>query len=469
MSIINIILLYFLPIIGFLFALFLLIQLPREQRSPSTTIAWVLAILFLPYLGVPLYLLFGGRKVRRVLKRKKNLQPMQNFDTTAATAALNTFFSPPFTFPSQIGCDPTLILNGSEALQQLINVLTGARTNIYIMTFILGNDHTGKKILAILTEKARQGVDVCLLMDALGSIKISQGFMNEFKEAGGKYAFFMPMLRLPLLRGRANLRNHRKMVLIDNTIAIIGGMNLSKDYMDINNDRLWKDLSILLHGPVVGDLLTIFNNDWTFSSKFPVTHANLNECSNLPQPNSIPPDSTALVQLVPSGPDVEDDPLHDAVLSAIFSAQKKVWIVTPYFMPDEMIIKALCIAVRRSIDVTIIVPHQSNHRLADFVRYSYLRHLQDNGVAIVQYLHGMIHGKVIIVDDTLSIVGSMNMDMRSFFLNYEIALFIHSEKLTRQLAQWIDMLRSNALHGVKPASVFIESVQGIARLLAPLL
>jgi cardiolipin synthase len=275
--------------------------------------------------------------------------------------------------------------------------------------------------------------------------------------AGGQYAFFMPMMHLPF-RGRANLRNHRKIAIADGAQAMMGGMNISRDYLGPTaNARRWHDLSFTIKGPVLGDLCSVFNSDWQFAAK-----------RNDQQPcRPVFAEASVKLELVPSGPDVAGDPLYESVLTALFKARRRVWIVTPYFIPDEMLLKAICIAAKRGIDVRIVVPLVSNHPLADLVRRSYLREAQESGAKICNFTPGMMHGKVILVDEALAIVGSMNMDMRSFFLNYEVALFIYSEKMVQELDGWITNILGQSVLGIKKANMALAFIEGIARLLAP--
>jgi len=365
-------------------------------------------------------------------------------------------------FPPRDGNRLQLLLTGEDAYSHLMQSIAAARTSIYSTTFILGSDDTGKAIIESLAGKAREGLEVFLLLDALGSSGITERFLSDFRTAGGRYAFFMPMLHVPF-RGRANLRNHRKMVLIDGRLAIIGGMNLAGEYLgDIPDSTRWHDLSLAVRGPVVDDLMAVFQSDWKFATKEDVPlHG-----EKYPTEER---DDTTTLQLVPSGPDVAGDPLYDTVLTSLFTARQRIWIVTPYFIPDEMLVKALCIAAHRAVDVRIVVPRTSNHRLADLVRRNYLRQIQESGAQVYQFAPGMLHGKVILIDESPAIVGSMNMDMRSFFLNYEIALFIHSKSIVAQLESWIGGLMKESDTGIKGASVFMDYAGGLTRLLAPLL
>jgi cardiolipin synthase A/B len=454
----------FLTILGFVLALLFLVQILREQRrSPSSVMAWLLAIFLVPYIGVPLYIIFGGRKMQRMTMKKPGL-----FNHSQNISGANHAHREPVSrlvssgFPRREYNHVTVLPTGADAFRTLIQTIEHARQSIYITTFIFGNDVTGQAILNALTRKAREGVEVCLLLDALGSWKISERILAKFQAAGGKYAFFMPMIHIPF-RGRANLRNHRKIVLIDQTLAIVGGMNLAQEYMGaINHAQQWHDLSIMAEGPIVSDLDTVFRSDWTFAAKEALR-------VRPEQPIVAEYDDPVALQVVPSGPDVAGDPMYDTIVTALFSAQQRIWIVTPYFIPDDVLVKALCIAARRHVDVRIVIPLVSNHRLADFIRQSYVRQIQDAGAKIFQLTPGMVHGKVILIDDSFGIIGSMNMDMRSFFLDYEIALFIESKEAIPLLDCWVRGVMAHCTIGVKAVSGMVEFFEGIGRLFAPLL
>jgi len=364
-------------------------------------------------------------------------------------------------FPLRPGNDIVLLSTGEQAYTALLKLINEAEKNIEVATFILGDDETGAAILEVLTRQAAAGLRVRLLLDALGSFRISEKKLAAFLANGGEYAFFMPMRHLPF-RGRANLRNHRKIVIVDNQTAIVGGMNIAHEYMGKTNDsHRWQDLSLIVKGPVLADLIQVFRSDWQFAAQQSLPESDL--------PVLVETGDRTPVQLMPSGPDIVGDPLYESIITAFFKARRRVWIVTPYFIPDEMMLKALGITARRGIDVRIVVPRVSNHRLADLVRRSYLRQLQESGAKVYNYTPGMVHAKVILIDDELSILGSMNMDSRSFFLNYEIVLFLYNENLVRELEVWILDLISHSFTGVKNVNLFISFWEEVARLMAPLL
>lgn len=449
-------LLHLLSLVGFFLAFILMVHQSRESRPPSSTTAWLLAILLIPYLGVPAYLIFGGRKFKRLSGNKPDLTARPTASGTIDIEKL---------FPQRSGHEITMLSHGEEAFNTLLQLIEKAEKNIEITTFILGRDETGAAVLEALTRQLGQGVRVRLLLDALGSFRISKKRLAPFLAAGGQCAFFMPMLHLPF-RGRANLRNHRKMVIVDNQTAMVGGMNLAREYMGRpGRESTWRDLSFLVKGPVLTDLIKVFNSDWRFAAK---QKSKINDYA-IPKIAPLKGQQQIAIQLLPSGPDITGDPLYEKVISAIFKARRRLWIVTPYFIPDELALKSLEIAARHGINVKIFLPRVSNHRLADLARGGYLRQLQKSGADILLYKPGMLHAKVILIDDELAVLGSMNMDLRSFFLNYEIALFVHDDNLVKQLESWITELGQHSAQGVKKVSSFFIFWEEVARLLSPLL
>lgn len=352
-----------------------------------------------------------------------------------------------------------LLLDGEKAFFKLIQLIESAKKYICVTTFILARDETGNEILRRLTEKAKEGVQVYLLLDAFGSFHLKKKHLAEFKRCGGRYSFFMPMFHFPF-QGRANLRNHRKMVLVDGLYGMLGGMNIADEYMGRDPKQLrWKDLSILVQGAVLEDMHHVFISDWQFSSGEKIeasSEADLSRASDK-------------LLLIPSGPDTAGDPLYIALISSIFAAKNKISIVTPYFIPNEILLESICIAVQRGVKVRIVVPKKSNHRLADMVRKGYLDQLFHAGAEIYQYEIGMVHGKLITIDDDTAFTGSANIDIRSLFLNYEIGLRITSFEIVEPLNQWVDELIQNSQKGAAPSGPIVEVLQGFTRLLSPLL
>jgi len=422
-----------------------------------------MAIIFIPYLGVPLYLIFGGRKMISKAETKTKLSIAKSKTCCDAYIRKAYLFEPgDGIFPPSAHNHIKLLPEGEQAFQSILDLIENARHSIYIATFILGKDETGSAIVHALAKKASKGIEICLLLDALGSVRISRKFLLPLLKAGGRVAFFMPMIHWPF-RGRANLRNHRKMIICDNQTAVIGGMNLASEYMGPQESvGRWQDLSLSVQGPVVDHLSDIFRSDWKFASKATLSY-------NSTTTQALESDSTGVTQLIASGPDVRKDSLRNALLAAIFRANRRIWIVTPYFVPDELLLEALCIASGRNVEVSIIIPQTSNHRLADLVREGYLTRVQEAGSGVWLYEPHMLHAKAILVDDTLAIVGSANADMRSMLLNYEIALCMHDSDAIRQLETWMLGLKQDCSpRKLQPKSSF-GLIESVGRLFAPLL
>jgi cardiolipin synthase len=459
----NWLLIHLLPSVGFILALAFLSHILRERRSPTSTLAWLMAIIFIPYLGVPLYLIFGGRKMISKAETKPKLSQDKSKPCCDTYISKGYLFEPgDGIFPPSADNHITFLPKGEQAFQTILDQIENARHCIYIATFILGKDETGSAIVQALARKASQGLKICLLLDALGSLRISKKFLLPLLDAGGRVAFFMPMIHWPF-RGRANLRNHRKMIICDEQTAVIGGMNLASEYMGPQASvERWQDLSLLVQGPVVDRLNEIFGSDWKFASREALGHHST-------AIQALKSDSNGVTQLVASGPDVRNDSLRNAILTSIFRANRRIRVVTPYFVPDELLLEALCIASGRNVDVSIIIPRTSNHRLADLVREGYLTRVQEAGAGVWLYEPRMLHAKSILVDDTLAIVGSANMDMRSMLLNYEIALCIYDSDAIRQLETWTEELMADCSIRKQRQRRPLGLIEGVGRLFAPLL
>jgi cardiolipin synthase len=459
------ILTYLFFIVSFLLGFVLIAHILLQKRSPSGTIAWLLIILFLPYLGVPLYLIFGGRKMQRHINRKGRIdltsdREIPEEDATVFDRLLRTYNLP----GAETGHAVQLCRTGAETFGAMESVLKNAECSIYISIFIYHADEVGQRILDILVEKARAGVDVRLMMDGVGSLHTRSKFFKPLVEAGGRIAFFLPVLHRPF-RGRTNLRNHRKIIVVDNRQVIAGGANIGVESMTPHDaPALWKDLAFVMRGPAVRHWLNIFAHDWEFAAKEALTDEQL----KMPHDLDAAP-GKAVVQVVPSGPDVDGDALHDTLLSMIYAAQKRLWVVTPYFVPNEALCQGLMLAARRDVDVRIILPVRSNHIPPDIVRGIPLRQIQDAGGSVMFYTPKMMHAKVVLMDDEAAVVGSANMDIRSLLLNYEAAMFVYSEPEIKAVQEYIEGLMVQARCGIVKASLIRSLGESIVRLVSPLL
>jgi len=452
-------------VFGFLLAVLALAHMLRERRSPASTIAWLLAIVLLPYVGVPLYLLLGGRKMRRSVDTRQLTRRLAGDvgvvnDPAPVDRLFRTYDIPGATTGNRM----MLCTTGEAIYAKLVELIESAERTLHITTFIMHSDEVGSDVRDRLIRKANAGVDVKLLLDGFGALESGRKFFAPLVEAGGQVAYFMPMFHVPFMR-RANLRNHRKLAVADGCRVIAGGTNIGSEYIGPSpNPRRWRDLSFALEGPAAAHCEALFWSDWQFAQGQQERENGFGRV-DLSGAHS----GGATVQIVPSGPDVVGDPLYDVLLSAMFAAQKRLWLATPYFVPDEPLLRGLVLAARRGIDLRLLVPERSNHRMADLVRGPYLREIQRAGGTIQLYTPGMMHAKVALVDDRAAMVGSANLDMRSLLLNYEVAMFIYSAPEIQVVADWLEQLATDTRTGVEPVGMFRDLAEGVARMMAPLL
>lgn len=458
---------------GFLLALFLVARLMSEKRAPANTFAWLLVIVLLPHVGVPLFLLFGGRKLRRLAERKSRLLPSLPGTVScpsvfAQTPVAHTVMASGAAAP--VACNQLeLLTNGEVAFATLERLIRDARHTIHITTFILGRDDTGRRIVRLLTERARQGVKVRLLLDSIGCMFVSRRFVLPIKEAGGEIVWFMPVLPFTS-RGSANLRNHRKIAVFDHCTAMVGGHNLARDYMgQMPFRKRFADFGAVVAGPAAALLNEVFIADWCFASRQSATTLH----AEIPLDLVAQPRGSADLQVVASGPDVPGDPLYEGILAMIHEAERSIWIVTPYFLPDEVLLRSLKVKVHAGCKVTLILPARSNHPITDQARKHYVRELRAAGANVWLFQPGMMHSKAMIIDDRVALFGSANFDPRSLFVNFEVGVFVHSPAEVSQIRLWAESLLAHCQLPKKERrgkGRFVGNVmEDLSRLLAPLL
>ncbi len=408
----------------------------HQRRHPAAAIAWMLFILLLPYLALPVFLAFGSRKLQRP-------RPAALPDPTAATRAADAWAVETLMALGQPAPaayhDLSLHRDGHEARNALMDTIAAATQSIDLCTFMLGRDDFGDAVIERLCAQARSGVRVRVLVDGLGYWMAGRPRLKLLDQAGGSHALFVPPLRSPL-KGRSNLRNHRKMLVADAALETArlwcGGRNLAAEYFDGAPGALaWRDLTFDLRGPLVQQASALFEHDWVFALREPFVA--------LPP---APPAPTAAegAQLVASGPDQVDDTLHALLVTAAYRARRRIALVTPYFVPEPALLMALCLAARRGVAVELLMPARSNHRLSDWARSRALRSLAQAG-GRVWLVPGMLHAKLAVIDDTLALAGSANLDSRSLFLNYELMLAFHAPADVRRFAAWFEQERLPAL------------------------
>lgn len=407
-------------------------RIGHQHRHPSAAMAWVLGLVAFPYLTLPLFFFFGARKVARPARHQ--LSP------ELVAAATMPAGAPPWATRLLAGMElPPAVCNtqahfhegGASALEALIDLIDSAEHTLELGTFLYGNDVVGAAVTSALTRAVQRGVTTRLLLDAMGSLKTPRRQLRQWVRAGVRVRRFMPLWHNPL-RGRTNLRNHRKVAVADGQRLWSGGRNLADEYFIDRADRpAWVDLSFVVHGPLAVQAQAQFKADWRAARGRPMHHlaAPAGTLPALPAP--------VLAQWVASGPDHADDTLHALLMSGAYQAQQRIWAVTPYFVPDDALLDAWCLACRRGVQVSLLVPQRSNHRLADWARERALRQLVAAG-AQVWLAPGMLHAKAVLIDDELALCGSLNLDARSLFLNYEAMAVFYSAEEVRWLSDWYE-------------------------------
>ena len=362
----------------------------------------------------------------------------------------------------------TLLESGEEEIAAWEKHNRGAKHSINITTFILSRDPVGKRIVELLAERAREGIKVRFLLDAVGCFMSSGGFTDPIREAGGEVAKFMPVVFFTS-RGSANLRSHRKAGIFDHKVAIIGGRNLAKEYMGPKpNAKRWQDFGSIIEGPTAALLNEIFIEDWCFATR----RSAISMRQEMPL-DAIKPVGSCELQVVASGPDVPGDPLYEGIISMIQEAESSIVIVTPYFIPDDVLLRSLIVKARAGRDITIIVPYKSNHPVTDYARRFYTRQLRAAGAKVKHYMPRMLHAKAIVVDEKIALYGPPNFDIRSLFTNFEVGVFVHSAPDVKKIKDWTESLLTQCRDPLpeKPANqrVFSSIAEELSRLLAPLL
>ena len=455
----NIIFYHSLIISGELLVILVLVHMLYKRRSPANIMAWLLSMILIPYVAVVLYLIFGFRK-RKNRYKKEHIKLKKHTHSYPQSNPLNDVLRSYGIADATKNENFELFTDSVSAYKEFMSCIESTKTSIYISTYIFNYDHVTKKIIEALTKKAKDGVEIKILIDSLGSIELYlfQNRLKDLRDAGAKVEFFMPIFRMPF-RNYINLRNHRKIFIFDNKKVLSGGMNISSNYFGEEVDKSrWEDILFLTEGASAELYFEIFASDWFYASEEELTFTYNNTSDD---------NGETLVQVVPSGPDMSKDALYEALLCAIYSAKERIWIVTPYFVPDNSIVQALIIAKNKGLDVKLITPKEANHLIINLARASYMRELEEAGVEICLYNGAMLHAKAILFDHSSTMLGSVNLDNRSLFLNYEVATFVYSSKVIEDIETWMKKLLSNSSSGIKEVPAFKRIIENLMRIIAP--
>lgn len=452
-----------------------------ENRNPSSTMAWILVLALLPIVGLVLYFLLGQNYFKRRKFDKKAEEDRKSFERIDHNGNLLprdlSQFSPgqqrllqmsqrlartPFSMATRT----RVLTNGEETFSTLLKELKKARHHIHMEYYIYRADEIGREIQKTLIERAKAGVEVRFMYDAVGSLGLPQSFINELRAAGVKVGVYGEV-RFLALSSRVNYRNHRKIVVIDGNTGFIGGLNVGDEYLSRSKTYgFWRDTHILVKGEAVRSMQVIFLQDWQY-----VTGEKIMDLEYLsPQ---LEQGCSGAVQVIASGPDNEDKVLKSVFFAMITSAKKSIWLATPYFIPDDDILTALRVAALSGIDVRILFPAKPDKRLPFLASHSYFPTLLEAGVKIYEYEKGFLHSKLLIADGEVATVGTANMDMRSFHLNFEVNLLLVQtdsvQKVVRDFERDLLSTKLIVLSDFMKKKVVIRFMESAARLLSPLL
>lgn len=472
----------FLIIILVLFIFQILTILVTEFRRPDKAVAWLSVLFILPVIGFVMYYFLAKsytqrrkvkRKTRRVMKELRRdisrlsrvpgqgeREPREIERDERLYGLLRNLPEAPITKCNEV----EFYYSGEETYEAILEAMAGAQDHIHLEYYTIRGDAVGLRFQDMMIRKAREGVDVRVVYDGIGSLDLPAHFVKRLEEAGVKTGCFLPPL-FALVDKRLNYRNHRKTVVVDGLIGFLGGINVGDEYLG-KDPRLghWRDTHMKVTGDAVYYLQYTFMKDWFF-----VKGELLNEGRYLPEHECR---GNEMVQIVNSGPDAHWDTILEVYFSAIASAKSRIFITTPYFIPDDSINLALKTAAVSGVDVRIILPSVPDTRIVYWASMSFLEELLQAGVRFYLYRKGFIHAKVLVVDEKLATVGTANMDMRSFFHNFEQNAVLFDRHLIRRLAgQFIlDMQESReiSLPEFEARSRWQKGKEIGARLLSPL-
>ncbi|MBL8024432.1 MAG: cardiolipin synthase [Elusimicrobia bacterium] len=445
-----------------------------RKRDAAVTLAWVLGFFLIPFLGVTLYSFFGFQRFR--LRRRRVPKPshrlFQREDPSHLKESLPhalqnvaLLASKLTEYPVVGGNRVTLFDRATETDTALAQSIRQAKHHVHMCYYNVEPDQTGLFFRDLLIEQARRGIVCRLLIDAVGSFRIGRSFLKPLQEAGVHTAVFSPFrtFRRPW---SFNFRNHRKLTVIDGSSGFMGSQNIGHHFWRVGSRRLhWRETDVRLEGPAAEGLQAVFVEDWNF-----VTGEHLSGENYFPLPSQ---KGSTLVQVLPTGPDRQENALGMIFLEAIHAARERVTITTPYFIPTPPVALALKIAARKGVRVELLLPKKTDHPVVDLASRSWFKEFLQSGVHLYQLREGFLHSKVVTVDGQLALVGSANMDTRSFLINFELSLLLYDREVAGHLLHVFDRMTDHATvvkhDELSDLSFTRQFTEGFCRALSPLL
>ncbi|MDQ0883996.1 cardiolipin synthase [Peribacillus sp. V2I11] len=464
----------------YIFVMFItMISLMLENRFAHETLLWMYVLLFFPVFGYAFYLFSGQLYLKGYLfrsKRKKDREEWKSLVTQVSSPDLSFLNNHQQSFAAfaknvsettiSTSSQTEVLKNGKETFTEIIKQLKKAEKFIHIEYYIFRSDRLGTEIIDILIEKAKNGVEVLFIFDAAGSLSLSNNEVKRMRTAGIKAYPFSP-LKHGFFNQKFNFRNHRKIIIIDGEVGFVGGLNVGEEYLGRNkNIGFWRDTHMVLEGEAVYMLHTVFLLDWEYVSGEDVLQER-------PEFKNTVEQGDGAVQVVASGPDTQQGIMSDFYYSLITSATESIWIASPYFVPNQAIKAAIKHAAIKGIQVRLMVPAINDGFLTQYGSRSYFGELLQFGVEVYSYNKGFLHQKLIIVDGDMASIGTANMDMRSFHLNFEVNVFLMGSRTIDDLVTHYkeDMMDSDKLDpiGYNNRGLLERSKESFARLFSNVL
>ena len=416
-------------------ALGVIVVIISENRNPLKTISWVLILLLLPLFGLIIYYFFGednrkhrliSRKMKKKLNRTslKSLERLEMLNPPKEYGRLVCLLNELGDFPLYGGNKISFYSSGKDKFEELFLVIQKAKHHIHIQYYIYMDDEIGCQLRDLLIEKAKEGVEVRLLYDDVGSWKAKNRFFKDIEKNGVLVTSFLKVA-FPVLTSRVNYRNHRKVVIVDGEVGFMGGMNVANRYVNgLSEGRIWRDSHFKLEGNAVHGLQSSFIIDWYAAKKeFLVSPKYFPELEDR---------GNTVMQIVTSGPTGEFKEIHQGIFSAIANAKKYIYIQTPYFIPTDSLLLALQTAALSGVDIQLMLPEHSDTTFVHIASMSFIKDLLNAKIKVYFFKPGFLHSKLMVIDDSLVITGSANMDVRSFEHNFEIDAFIYDETAAKE-------------------------------------
>ena len=464
---------------------FMVVLVIQQRGDPMKTIAWLLVVTFLPFLGIALYFYFGknyrkekifSRKELTDSKQIKLLAKYQPDNKTDASCWSDKVIADKVHIMKMLyNSDKALLternrvkilVNGKVTFEHIITELEKAKKHIHLEYYIIDDDQIGNEVRRILIRKALEGLEVRVIFDDIGCWSLSDTFIQSMKNAGIQVFPFMPV-RFPYFTSKINYRNHRKIIVIDGKVGFVGGMNIADRYISGSGELgPWRDTHLKIEGEAVYSLQSVFLLDWYFVSK-----RNIHDQDQYFPPVEI--SDRHLVQIVVSGPDSDWASIMQTFFSAIATAKSYIYISTPYFLPNESILTALRTASLSGVDVRMLLPEQPDSKLVHWSSFSYVSQLLDAGVKVYLYQKGFTHSKLMMVDDVFCSIGTANMDIRSFDQNFEVNALMYDQRITIAMRNIfmndIKDLQCIDINDWEKRPRWIVFRESVARLFSPLL